>query len=212
MTLLLNSDNSGAIARRSRYGDRGATERGKVKLDQLFDEKRGFNRFGYSRNNQGLDRGARSTSADSRLCSWIPQAFGKRMTPLKPKELHGPSESETVRTLHSGLPVAWMRTILMRRKMDVLRIKTKCDLAPHTQFPDDYVKVSTVTGAGINVLIARIVEFAHSRLGGLANSLITTQRQRAAILEADGALERFLQVKVRKSSCWRRNCDLPRGA
>jgi tRNA modification GTPase len=77
-------------------------------------------------------------------------------------------------------------------RCEVLRIKTKCDLAPHTPCSDEYITVSTVTGVGINILITRIEEFAHSQLGGLANSLVTTQRQRAAILEADSALERFL--------------------
>jgi len=75
---------------------------------------------------------------------------------------------------------------------EMLRIRTKCDLAPQARFLDDCIRVSTVTGAGIDVLVARIAAFARSRLGGLVDSLVSTQRQRAAILEADGALERFL--------------------
>jgi tRNA modification GTPase len=75
---------------------------------------------------------------------------------------------------------------------EVLRIKTKCDLAPHVTLSDRYIGISTVTGVGISSVVTRIAEFAQSQLGGPASSLITTQRQRAAILEADSALERFL--------------------
>jgi tRNA modification GTPase len=119
------------------------------------------------------------------------------------RETNDPVEAEGIaralRKRDSSDLTLWLTSCLdddnfnATERRDVLRIKTKCDLAPHTSFSDDYVRVSTVTGFGVNLLITRIVEFAHSRLGGLANSLITTQRQRAAILEADGALERFLQ-------------------
>jgi len=78
------------------------------------------------------------------------------------------------------------------QKCTVLKIKTKCDLAPDVHFSDEYIKVSTITGVGISTLVERIAGIAHSRLGGAANSLITTQRQRAAILEANDALARFM--------------------
>jgi tRNA modification GTPase len=79
-----------------------------------------------------------------------------------------------------------------KQGLEVLRIKTKCDLASNAAFSDEYIGVSTVTGIGIDILIARILEFAQTQLGSLADSLITSERQRAAILDADSALERFL--------------------
>ncbi len=75
---------------------------------------------------------------------------------------------------------------------EVLCIKTKCDLAPDRFFSSKQIGISTVTGEGISALVERIASFAHSILGGPANSLITTQRQSSAILEADAALARFL--------------------
>jgi tRNA modification GTPase len=78
------------------------------------------------------------------------------------------------------------------QKCAVLKIKTKCDLAPDIHFSDEYIGISTLTGVGMGTLVERIAGVAQSQLGGTASSLITTHRQRAAILEADHALARFM--------------------
>jgi tRNA modification GTPase len=76
---------------------------------------------------------------------------------------------------------------------EVIRVRTKCDLAHSDFVGGEALNISVKTGAGLDALLARIAEFTRAQLGGIASSLLTTQRQRAAVLDADLALGRLLK-------------------
>jgi tRNA modification GTPase len=67
----------------------------------------------------------------------------------------------------------------------VLRVATKIDLQPAGAGAD--LTVSTVSGAGLDALIARLRQAAAETLGA-GNALVTRARQREAIADAADAL------------------------
>jgi tRNA modification GTPase len=115
-----------------------------------------------------------------------------------------PIEAEGVaraqRMCHTADLTLWLtscvdqaESLCLPHRCELLAVRTKCDLAPSPKFDSsDGIDISTVTGAGIGALLERIVQFARLQLSGVADTLITSQRQRFAILEADSALKRFV--------------------
>jgi tRNA modification GTPase len=68
----------------------------------------------------------------------------------------------------------------------ILTVWTKIDLAPA---PKGTLAVSAQSGAGLDILIARLAEAAEQRLGGSA-PVVTRQRHRAALTDCAEALDR----------------------
>jgi tRNA modification GTPase len=72
-----------------------------------------------------------------------------------------------------------------------LRVRTKIDAAnPVTGTPD--IAISALTGAGVDVLVAKVAEFAREHFNGAGHLALGTERQRAAAAEAASALDRIL--------------------
>lgn len=75
-----------------------------------------------------------------------------------------------------------------------LVVLTKVDqrAAPSAAQPLDAIRISAVTGAGIDALLDAVADIAQERMTGPAPALITLERHRAAFTDALQALERAL--------------------
>lgn len=74
---------------------------------------------------------------------------------------------------------------------DILRIASKSDLAS-APVPPTIIAISALTGAGLDTLLAELLERARSQIGGIEAAVITRARHRQELERAQTALLAFL--------------------
>jgi tRNA modification GTPase len=74
---------------------------------------------------------------------------------------------------------------------NVQRVRTKIDVAGNPSDLADAIAISAQTGAGLDLIVARIAEFAREHFSGAGNLAFGTERQRSAALDAITALDRI---------------------
>jgi tRNA modification GTPase len=76
----------------------------------------------------------------------------------------------------------------------VQKVRTKIDLASEQSVETNALGISAQTGFGVDLLVAKIAEFAREHFSGAGNLAFGTERQRAAALDAIAALDRILST------------------
>lgn len=71
-------------------------------------------------------------------------------------------------------------------EVDLLKVATKCDLAPA---PPGWLGVSALKGVGLDALLSAVAERAERRLGDGSSALLIRERHRTAVSAAASALE-----------------------
>ena len=74
----------------------------------------------------------------------------------------------------------------------VQKVKTKIDVSCEQSTGPDAIGISAQTGAGVDLLVAKITEFAREHFSGAGNLALGTERQRSAARDAVTALDRIL--------------------
>jgi tRNA modification GTPase len=77
-----------------------------------------------------------------------------------------------------------------RRPMQ--KVRTKIDSSAEQPIDIDAIGISALTGAGVDLLVAKIADFAREHFAGAGNLALGTERQRSAVLEVVAALDRIL--------------------
>ena len=77
-------------------------------------------------------------------------------------------------------------------KSPVQKVRTKADLATNTLNDTDAISISAQTGTGIDLLVAKVAEFAREHFAGAESPTLGTERQRVAAREASYALSHIL--------------------
>ena len=81
-------------------------------------------------------------------------------------------------------------------KSPVQKVRTKADLAPNTLNDTDAISISAQAGTGIDLLVAKVAEFAREHFAGAESPTLGTERQRVAAREASHALRHILAEPV----------------
>ena len=74
----------------------------------------------------------------------------------------------------------------------VQKVRTKIDAAGDNPVMADAIAISAQTGLGVDVLVAKIAEFAREHFSGAGNMAFGSERQRASARDAIAALDRVL--------------------
>ena len=72
------------------------------------------------------------------------------------------------------------------------KVKTKIDLTGDQPVEPDVIGISAQSGVGVDLLVAKIAEFAREHFNGAGNMALGTERQRSAARDAVAALDRIL--------------------
>ncbi len=75
-----------------------------------------------------------------------------------------------------------------------ITVLSKADLWPNLLLPDGFLAVSATTGAGLDTLIAALLQTARELLPGEDAVLVTRSRHRAALADAEATLTRALML------------------
>jgi len=77
----------------------------------------------------------------------------------------------------------------------VQKVRTKIDMAAGVPSVSGAIGISAKTGIGVDLLVAKIAEFAREHFSGAGNLALGTERQRSAALDATSGLDRILSER-----------------
>ena len=75
------------------------------------------------------------------------------------------------------------------------KVRTKIDMAAGAPSGSGAIGISAKTGIGVDLLVAKIAEFAREHFSGAGNLALGTERQRSAAVDAISALDRILRER-----------------